>query len=106
MKYAVIQTGGKQYLVKEGDVLKIEKIKRTGVEKEKVRFEDVLFVKKENEVKIGTPRIEGAYVEAEILGEGKGKKVLAFRYKPKKRVRVRRGHRQPYTEIKITEIHI
>lgn len=102
MKYAVIETGGKQYLVKEGDVLKVERLKKEPGES--VRF-DVLFLRDDGGVRIGTPRVEGAYVEAEVIREGKGKKVIAFRYRPKKRISVKRGHRQIYTEIKIKEIH-
>lgn len=105
MKYAVIRTGGKQYIIKEGDVIKVERVKdkKPG---EIVKFEEVLFYKDDGKVQIGTPKIDGAYVSAEIIKEGKGKKVIAFRYKPKKRVSVKRGHRQIYTEVKIKEIRI
>ncbi len=105
MKYAVIKTGGKQYIVKEGEVLRVERIKEKKPG-EIVKFEEVLFYKDDGKVQIGTPKIEGAYVSAEVIKEGKGKKVIAMRYKPKKRVSVKRGHRQIYTEVKIKEIHI
>jgi large subunit ribosomal protein L21 len=105
MKYAVIKTGGKQYIVREGDVIRVERLK----EKKPgdiVRFEEVLFYKDDGKVQIGTPIIQGAFVSAEVIKEGKGKKVIAFRYKPKKRVSVKRGHRQIYTEVKIKEIKV
>jgi large subunit ribosomal protein L21 len=105
MKYAVIKTGGKQYIVREGDVIRVERLK----EKKPgdiVRFEEVLFYKDDGKVQIGTPIIQGAFVSAEVIKEGKGEKVIAFRYKPKKRVSVKRGHRQIYTEVKIKEIKV
>lgn len=102
MKIAVIKTGGKQYLVKEGDKIKIEKIeKKIG---EEVVFDQVLLVEKENNLKIGTPFVEGAKVIGKVLEQGKAKKIIVFKYKPKKRYRKKQGHRQPYTLVEIQKI--
>ena len=98
---AIIKTGGKQYLVKPGDKLKIEKLEQK--EGETVIFSDVLLVEKDNKVEIGTPNIK-AEVTAKVLSQGKNEKVIIFKYKPKKRESRKIGHRQPYTEIEITAI--
>lgn len=100
--YAVIKTGGKQYRVKEGDELLIEKIE--GNAGQKVKIEEVLMVKDENGVHLGK-ELEGAYVEAEILGMEKGEKIIVFKYRAKKRYRRKTGHRQQYTKIRIEKIH-
>lgn len=105
MKFAVIKTGGKQYLVKENDILLVEKI---GKEKgEILEFDKVLlFIDKENKkIKIGKPYLENVKVEAEILEQVKGKKITIIKYKPKIRYRRKKGHRQPYTKIKILKIY-
>jgi len=119
MTLAVIKTGGKQYLVKKGDRIRIEKLngpasagasafaKATAdksVGKKEITFTDVLLVSKERKVEIGAPLIKGAKVHAKILEQGKGEKVIIFKYKPKKRYKKKAGHRQPYTEIEIKEI--
>jgi len=98
---AVIKTGGKQYLVKPGDKLKVEKIDQK--EGETVVFSDVLLVEKDEKVENGTPTLK-TKVEAKIVKHGKGDKVIIFKYKPKKRYKRKIGHRQPFTEIEITEI--
>ena len=98
--YAVIQTGGKQYRVAQGDRVKIEKL--AGDVGGKVNF-DVLLVGGEGEAKIGKPVVSGAAVEAEIVSQGKHKKVIHFR-KKKEGWTKKRGHRQPYTEILITTV--
>jgi large subunit ribosomal protein L21 len=99
---AIIKTGGKQYIVKPGDKLKIEKIdKKEGAD---ISFSDVLLVEKDEKVEIGTPKVKTAKVEAKILKHGKGDKIIVFKYKPKKRYSRKIGHRQPYTEIEITGI--
>ena len=98
--YAVIRTGGKQYRVAKGDRLKIEKL--AGDVGGKVNF-DVLLVGGEGEAKIGKPVVAGAAVEAEIVSQGKHKKVVHFR-KKKEGWTKKRGHRQPYTEILITTV--
>jgi large subunit ribosomal protein L21 len=98
--YAVIQTGGKQYRVAQGDRVKIEKL--AGDVGGKVNF-DVLLVGGEGDAKIGKPVVSGAAVEAEIVSQGKHKKVIHFR-KKKEGWTKKRGHRQPYTEILITTV--
>lgn len=101
--YAVIETGGKQYRVQEGDEFRIEKL--DGQVGDNVVFDEVLVVSDDNGVKVGKPVIEGAKVEAEILDNGKAKKVIAFKYKPKKGYRKKKGHRQPFTKVKINSIN-
>ncbi len=98
--YAVIRTGGKQYRVAKGDRLKIEKL--VGEVGAKVAF-DVLLVGGEGDAKVGTPTVSGAAVEGEIVAQDKHKKVVHFR-KKKEGWTKKRGHRQPYTEIVITEV--
>ncbi|MDD4084880.1 MAG: 50S ribosomal protein L21 [Acholeplasmataceae bacterium] len=100
--YAIIQTGGKQYRVSEGDVLSIEKL--TAAEGEEVVFDQVLTVVSDNDVKVGKPVVEGAKVTAKVVEHGKGKKILVFKYKAKSNYRKRQGHRQPYTKVEISKI--
>jgi len=99
---AVIKTGGKQYIVKAGDKLKIEKLNKK--EGEQIAFSEVLLLEKDEKIQIGAPIISGAKVEAKILKHGKGDKIIVFKYKAKKRYSRKIGHRQPYTEIEITGI--
>lgn len=100
---AVIETGGKQYLVKAGDTLKVEKLEVE--EGEKLTFEPLLVADEaDKDAKVGTPKVEGAKVTATVLGEGRGRKVSVVKYKPKVRYRRKAGHRQPYTELKIEDI--
>lgn len=100
--YAVIETGGKQYRVEEGDILSIEKL--ASEEGGNVNFEKVLLISGEEGIKVGKPYVEGASVEAEVLFHGKGKKIIVFKYKPKKNYHKKQGHRQPFTRVKITKI--
>ena len=100
--YAVIETGGKQYRVQEGDTLFVEKINTE--EGDKIDFSKVLLVAKEEDLVVGKPYVEGAKVEATVLEQGKAKKVLVFKYKSKKNYRKKQGHRQPYTKVKIEKI--
>ncbi len=100
--FAVIKTGGKQYLVKPGDKIKIEKIKNK--EGEEITFEEVLLVSEDGKTEIGKPLVDGAKVKAKVLEQGKGKKIIVFKYRPKKRYRKKQGHRQPYTLVEILEI--
>ncbi|NCD09330.1 MAG: 50S ribosomal protein L21 [Negativicutes bacterium] len=100
--YAIIQTGGKQYRVSEGDVLSIEKL--SAAEGEEVVFDQVLTVVADGDVKIGKPVLEGAKVTAKVVEHGKGKKILVFKYKAKSNYRKRQGHRQPYTKVEISKI--
>lgn len=99
---AVIKTGGKQYLVKKGDRIEIEKIE--GKEGDEIEFTDILLVEKNKKVEIGKPKVEKAKVVGKILEQGRGEKVIIFKYKPKKRYKKKAGHRQPYTKIEIKEI--
>ena len=100
--YAIIQTGGKQYRVSEGDVVSIEKL--TAAEGEEVVFDQVLTVVSDGDIKIGKPVVEGAKVTAKVVEHGKGKKILVFKYKAKSNYRKRQGHRQPYTKVEISKI--
>lgn len=99
---AIIKTGGKQYKIKEGDRIKIEKIK--GKEGGKVNFSEVLFIGDEKSAKIGTPKVSGAKVEGKIITQTKDKKVWGIKHKAKKRYKVKFGHRQEVTEVEITKI--
>ena len=99
---AVIKTGGKQYLVQPGDKIKVEKL--NGKEGEEITFSDVLLLEKSRKLEIGTPVVKEAKVQAKIIGHGKGKKLIIFKYKPKKRYKRKIGHRQQFTEIEITKI--
>ena len=100
--YAVIAAGGKQYRVAEGETVKIEKIE--GEAGKKVTFKEVLLVKKGEEVRVGKPNVAGASVEAEIVSQGRERKIIVFKYKRRKNYRKRNGHRQPYTALKVTAI--
>lgn len=99
---AIIKTGGKQYKVKVGDKIKVEKLE--GKEGSKITFNEVLFLGDEKSVKVGTPAVKGAKVEGKILKTGKQKKVTGIKHKAKKRYMVKFGHRQIMTEVEITKI--
>ena len=99
---AIIVTGGKQYVVAEGDVLYIEKLEAEA--EATVKFDQVLAVLDGENSKIGAPVVEGACVEAKALKNGKAKKITVFRYKAKKGEKKKMGHRQPYTKVEITKI--
>jgi len=99
--YAIIATGGKQYKVSEGDIIRVEKL---GVEAGKTfKFDQVLFVS-DSDVKVGAD-VKDATVEAEVLGDVKGKKVIVYKYKRKTGYHKKNGHRQQYTTVKITKIN-
>jgi len=101
---AVIATGGKQYLVKEGDVVRVEKI---DLEKgQDVEFDQVLMVEKEGKYLIGRPLVEKAKVTGKILAQDKAKKIIVFKYKSKKKYRKKTGHRQPFSDILIKKIDL
>lgn len=100
--HAIIVTGGKQYKVAEGDVLYIEKLPVEAGET--VKFDEVLAVIDRDKATFGTPVVEGASVEAKVAKNGKGKKIIVFKYKPKKNYKRKQGHRQPYTKIEITKV--
>ena len=99
--YAIIQTGGKQYKVEAGDELLVEKL--DAEVNAEVEF-DVLLVADDAGVKNGTPVLDGVKAKAKVVEHGKGKKVIVFKYKPKKNIRTKRGHRQPYTKVEILSI--
>ena len=100
--YAIIETGGKQYTVRPDQVLRVEKL--DGDEGEVLEFSNVLFVSNDEDVQVGKPYLENAKVKAEILNHGRDKKKIIFRFKSKEGIRNKKGHRQPHTVIKITEI--
>jgi large subunit ribosomal protein L21 len=100
--YAVVATGGKQYKVEEGDVLRFEKL--SGDVGDEVTFDQVLLIADGEEVRIGQPLVEGAMVKGNIIEQGKSKKVIVFKYKRRKRYRRKQGHRQQFTAVKISAI--
>ena len=100
--YAVIETGGKQYQVKVGDILNVEKL---GLEEgEKVSFDKVIAVAGDDGFKVGAPYVEGAKVEATVLKNARNKKIIVYKYKPKKGYHKKQGHRQYFTKVKIESI--
>ena len=100
--YAIIETGGKQYKVNEGDVLFIEKLDVN--EGDTVTFDRVKAVSVGSEFKVGAPTVEGAAVTAKVVANGKGKKIYVMKYKSKKNEKKKIGHRQPYTKVQILSI--
>ncbi|MCD7778338.1 MAG: 50S ribosomal protein L21 [Clostridiales bacterium] len=100
--YAIIETGGKQYKVAEGDVITVEKL---GVTEGEYTFDKVLVVADGENVNVGAPYVEGAAVTAKVLGEGKAKKIIVYKYKPKKGFHKKNGHRQPFTKLSVTKIN-
>ena len=110
--FAVIKTGGKQYLVSPGDKIKTdppaslrEALRAGKIEGKEIIFSDVLLLAYRNQkVEIGNPKVKGAKVVGKILRQGKGKKVIVFKYKPKTRYKVKKGHRQTFTEVEILKI--
>jgi large subunit ribosomal protein L21 len=100
--YAVVKTGGKQYRVSPGDSIEVEKLPfEVG---EQVELDEVLLVSNGKGAKIGRPLVEGAKVKATVTRQAKGRKVIIFKYRPSKRYRRRKGHRQHYTRLRIDEI--
>ncbi len=102
-KFAVIRTGGKQYLVREGDIIKIEKLSDDLKEGDKVKFDDVLLKADGDKVELGEPQVKSS-VEAELLETAKDKKVLVLRFRAKSNYKKVKGHRQYYSKVKITKI--
>ena len=100
--YAIIETGGKQYKVAEGDTIFVEKLGAS--EEETVSFDKIIAVGEGADLKVGAPYVEGAKVTAKVLKEGKAKKVIVFKYKPKSGYKKKQGHRQPYTKVVIEKI--
>jgi len=101
--YAIINDRGRQATVREGDVVLLD-LQGSAEPGQTITLSEVLLVGDEGSVKIGKPTVKGASVSAEVLGLEKGPKLIAFRFKRRKNVRVKRGHRQKYTEVKITKI--
>ena len=100
--YAIVQTGSKQYRVEAGDSIRVESLPvYTG---EIVDIDDVLMVSREGDVTVGAPVVEGARVRAQVTSRGRGRKITVFKYKPKVRYRRTKGHRQPYTDLRIIDI--
>ena len=100
--FAIMEVGGKQYKVSEGDVVYLEKMEVEAGET--VKFDKVLAVSDNDSFKAGTPVVEGAFVEANVVKNGKSPKIVVFRYKSKKNEKKKQGHRQPYTKVQITKI--
>ncbi|MDR3571407.1 MAG: 50S ribosomal protein L21 [Candidatus Pacebacteria bacterium] len=103
-KIAIIETGGKQHLVTEGSVHRIEKLKGAHKVGDKLTFDKVLLVDDGSSTKVGMPYVEGAKVSAELVEEGRAAKVVVLRYREKSRYAKKRGHRQPYAKVKITAL--
>lgn len=103
-KIAIIETGGKQYVVSKDSVLKVEKLTPTGKDKSKVSFDKVLLVDDGSKVQVGAPYVSGAKVAAEVIEEGRNQKVTVIRYRQKSRYFKKRGHRQHYTKVRITDL--
>ena len=102
--YAIIRTGGKQYQVSAGERLRVEKL--AGEVGDTVELNDVLLVAEGAEVKVGQPAVDGARVTAQIVEQGKGKKILVFKKKRRKGYRLKKGHRQLFTALEIKEISL
>jgi len=100
--YAIIQTGGKQYKVTEGEMVKVEKLEAEAGDK--ITLDQVLMLKDDNGTKIGNPLVAGAKITAEVLEQGRGKKITVYKYKKRKNQRKKQGHRQAYTKIMIEKI--
>lgn len=102
--YAVIQTGGKQYRVAQGETLRVEKLEsQIG---DKLSFDTLLFADDGGNVRVGQPSVAGVKVEAEVVEQGRGKKIIIFKYKRRKSYRRKQGHRQPFTALKVTSIKV
>lgn len=102
--YAVVKTGGKQHRVRAGDVLRIEKLE--GEVGQKITLDQVLMVGGGEAVKLGTPMVPGAKVQAEIVDHGLAQKVIVFKRRRRKHHKKLRGHRQPYTDVRVTGIEV
>ena len=102
MDYAIFQTGGKQYRVKQGDTIRVESI--PGDEGDAIEFDEVLMLSRDGNVSVGAPTVEGARVTTEVVGKGRGKKIIVFKYKAKTRYRRKNGHRQNYTDLRVIGI--
>ena len=102
--FAIVETGGKQYRVHEGDTIRVESL--DGDEGDTVSLDLVKLVYLNGETSVGNPNVEGAKVQAEVVNKGKGKKIVVFKYKAKTRYRRKNGHRQNFTDLRITDISV
>jgi large subunit ribosomal protein L21 len=102
--FAIIETGGKQYKVSEGDVIFVKKLAAEAGDA--VVFDSVQALSLDGTFKVGAPNVEGAKVTATVLKNGKGKKIVIFKYRPKKDSKSKQGHRQPYTKVQIEKISV
>ncbi|EPZ48988.1 MULTISPECIES: 50S ribosomal protein L21 [Alicyclobacillus] len=100
--YAIVETGGKQFKVSEGDTIYVEKLE--GEVGSSITLDKVHLIQNDGSVRVGTPTVEGAKVVAKILEHGRGKKIIVFKYKAKKNYHKKQGHRQPYTKLTIESI--
>ena len=100
--YAIVNAGGKQYRVEKGDTIRVESMSENLGDT--VEFKDVRMVSRNGEVVLGSPSVKGAKVTTEVMGHGKNDKIVVFKYKSKTRYRVKNGHRQPYTDLKVTGV--
>ena len=100
--FTIVETGGKQYRVHEGDTIRVESI--DGDAGDTIDLESVKLISLDGETSVGTPNVEGAKVQAEVVNKGKGKKIVVFKYKAKTRYRRKNGHRQNFTDLRITDI--
>ena len=100
--YAIIESCGKQYKVSEGDVVYFEKLDKE--EGKKITFDNVVLVSNDKKIEVGAPYVKGVNVEGKVVAQGKGKKIIVYKYKAKKNYRRTQGHRQPYTKVEITNI--
>ncbi len=104
MKYAVIESGGKQYIAREGEMVDVDRLSLE--EGEKVKFDLVLLVSDDGKTQVGTPYLDNVEVKGSVVAQVKGPKIIVFRYKPKERYRVRKGHRQQYTRVMVDKISV
>ncbi len=102
--FAIVETGSKQYRVAPGDVIQVEKLPVE--EGAQVELDRVLCLAQDEDVKVGTPYLEGVKVKAQVLRHGKGRKIIVMKYKKRKNYRRKKGHRQLFTELKITDIEV
>ncbi|ACV58829.1 50S ribosomal protein L21 [Alicyclobacillus acidocaldarius] len=102
--YAIVETGGKQYKVSQGDTLVVEKLE--GEVGSEIVLDKVLLVQNEGQVQVGSPYLQGAKVVAKVVEHGRGEKIIVFKYKPKKNYHKKQGHRQPYTKLTVESIQL
>jgi large subunit ribosomal protein L21 len=102
--YAIFQNGGHQYVAKENDVVRLEKF--VAEPDQEVTFEQVLAVRKDDQFEVGAPYLSGAKITGTVLAQGRGPKIIVFKYRPKKHYKKMRGHRQDYTEVRIKSIEV